>query len=164
MANITDRGYLGLGCLNIFAPLLRPLDKNPHATILTLFLNAVAEVKTDDDVFGTLNRERARIIAYLPPSRDSMARTGNVTDAETVRRISALDLLLDVDSLFVRYMRESSFSTFAKNSGLRHKPKHTLIEPWPLRLGKRATKADFEKLFGSGHQGHERYIEWQRAL
>jgi hypothetical protein len=43
------------------------------------------------------------------------------------------------------------------------KKKNTVIEKWPLRLKKGATKEEFRILHSSGHVGSERYVEWKRV-
>ena len=46
VSNISDGHYLGIGkTLEIFGPLLRSPSANPHATLITGFLNAVPEAK-----------------------------------------------------------------------------------------------------------------------
>ena len=45
MANISDAGYIGNGgVLTVLTPLLRSPQQNPHAILITLYLNAVMEV------------------------------------------------------------------------------------------------------------------------
>jgi hypothetical protein len=48
-----------------------------------------------------------------------------------------------------------------KEVRLEMKEKNTVIEKWPMRLKKEATKEDFDILNASGHMGSERYVEWK---
>ncbi|KAL3470286.1 hypothetical protein BJX99DRAFT_264344 [Aspergillus californicus] len=49
-ANIGDQGWLGIErALTALAPLLRPPSVNPHATLITLFMTAVTEKRTEQD-------------------------------------------------------------------------------------------------------------------
>ncbi|KAF4311294.1 hypothetical protein GTA08_BOTSDO13075 [Botryosphaeria dothidea] len=161
VSNIADGGYLGSKCLDIFAPLLRPLDENPCATLVTLFINAVTEVQTNADMMDIMMREMKRVVAVLPPVRQSTAaQSGN---ADSIRRLQAFDLFRDFDSLWTRYEQRHGFDGVAEGVGLRAKSKHTITEPWPMRLKKGPTKAEFERLLGSSHTGGERYVEWQRV-
>ena len=45
VANICDVGYIGIRhTLSLLAPLLQSPRRNPHATFVTLFINAVQEI------------------------------------------------------------------------------------------------------------------------
>lgn len=44
------------------------------------------------------------------------------------------------------------------------KYKHTVIEPWPLRVTKRTMKEEFEIRCASTHTGCERYMEFERYM
>ena len=45
VSNITDRPYLGTHqTLTLLSPLLQSPTKNPHATLISLYLNAIVEV------------------------------------------------------------------------------------------------------------------------
>lgn len=106
-------------------------------------------------------REMRRVVAVLPPVRQSTAaQSGN---ADSIRRLQAFDLFRDFDSLWTRYEQRHGFDGVAEGVGLRAKSKHTITEPWPMRLKKGPTKAEFERLLRSSHTGGERYVEWQRV-
>ncbi|KAF2141159.1 uncharacterized protein K452DRAFT_272970 [Aplosporella prunicola CBS 121167] len=160
VSNIADKCYLGIRkCLNTFAPLLKPITENPHATLVTLFLNAVNEMESRPDTTQTLWREMGRLMAYFPENRLAKNKRG----AETIKLTAALDLLRDFDGLFTRYTQRYDFASASKDAGVQCKTKHTLVEPWPMRLKDNATKENFEALFGSHHCGSEHYLEWQRV-
>ncbi|KAF2137795.1 uncharacterized protein K452DRAFT_257269 [Aplosporella prunicola CBS 121167] len=160
VSNIADGGYLGIRkCLKTFAPLLKPVTENPHATLVTLFLNAINEVESSEDRIQTLMLERARLMAYVPVNLSNKNKLG----ADKVKITTAPDLLRDFDGLFARYAYWCDLNSASEDAGMRIKTMHTLIEPWPMRLKDGATKEEFERLFGSHHCGSERYVEWQRV-
>lgn len=69
VSNIADTGYMGIyWTLNCMIPLLQtPLD-NPHATLITLFMNAVDENITDAEICAHMNTQdptMKRILQYL---------------------------------------------------------------------------------------------------
>lgn len=58
------------------------------------------------------------------------------------------------------------FADAASSAGVEMKERHTIIQPWPLRVNgsshpTREDKEDFKLLLGSAHIGHERYVEWK---
>lgn len=155
ISNIVDDYYLGLDCLPAIAPLLRPRAANPHATLLALFMNAIPEVETHEDTVTAMSREKHRVAGWLPPGKQEH-------DAKETARWAAYKLLVDFDELFARYMERWEFDRAVADARLHTKEKHTIVEKWPLRVKERATKAEFERIFGSDHCGSERYVEWQR--
>jgi hypothetical protein len=42
------------------------------------------------------------------------------------------------------------------------KEKHTIVEPWPLRVTEKTTKEEFEMIRATTHTGHERYMEFEK--
>ncbi|KAI1349390.1 hypothetical protein F5Y01DRAFT_327459 [Xylaria sp. FL0043] len=177
VSNICDSAYLGIATtLETFGPLLRGQSANPHATLITAFLNAVHEIKMEDG--------KKRLIAALNDDTldteiawkyiDFTAPTG--TRAEMEERIlnhfikisSAEKLVSDMDKYFNWYMNKYRFARAASYARVEMKEKHTIIPPWPLRFNgslypTQKDKEDFKLLLGSGHAGHERYAEWKVA-
>lgn len=64
-------------------------------------------------------------------------------------------------------MHQFDFADAASAAVLSMKMKHTIIAPWPLRVKSdnphpsQKERDDFKLLLGSGHIGHERYVEWK---
>ena len=56
------------------------------------------------------------------------------------------------------------FREISKSNGLRIKGQNSIVEPWPMRLSKTATKEEFDILQASGHHGSEGYVEWEREI
>jgi hypothetical protein len=70
VSNICDRAYIGLApTIGIFAPLLQEPIANPHATLITLFMNAVEEEfmnSGEDHDMNVIMKEMALVAEYLP--------------------------------------------------------------------------------------------------
>ena len=48
VSNISDEGWLGIHrTLQLMVPLLQPPTQNPHATLITLFINVIQDMLTD---------------------------------------------------------------------------------------------------------------------
>jgi hypothetical protein len=97
VANICDGGYLGIrDTLSILSPFLQPARQNPHATFITLFLNAVKEAaKWDgsDEEMGALPR-------YLPMPSMVFPPSNLQHNADMLRIWDARDLTRNVDKYF----------------------------------------------------------------
>ncbi|KAI0545918.1 hypothetical protein F4679DRAFT_575864 [Xylaria curta] len=170
VSNICDTGYLGIDTtLKTFGPLLRGLSANPHATLITTFLNAVPEAKMICQMLNpsaadtVLNSNINTVLKYM--GSDLTASTGTLVEKST-KILCAVDLVGDMDQYFNLYMQQHAFAYAAISAGVTLKKKHTIIPPWPLRVngGSNPTekdKEDFKLLLGSGHVGHERYVEWK---
>ncbi|KAI1097627.1 hypothetical protein F4804DRAFT_159157 [Jackrogersella minutella] len=161
--NITDKCYLGIDTtLEIFGPLLKPSNINPHATLITLFVNAVAEMVIFGDFIdfehpADLTR---KALQYMP-------ELGPCSITNHVKILRSRTLLQDIDIYFDRYMFVLGFANAAKVAGLHMKDKHTIIDPWPMRVSRgRLTKKDqeyFALLLASCHTGQARYVEWRQV-
>ena len=92
MSNICDGGYIGIrNTLSLLSPLLQTPGQNPHATFITLFINAVKEaVKWGDPTDETPNMQF--LTKYLP-----VPQTLSMNDADMLRIWDARDLALDVE-------------------------------------------------------------------
>jgi len=96
IANITDGGYLGIAQTLIYlAPLLQSPQENRHATFLTFFLNAVAEIhqQTQDENHQRSEiRRAAQYLRTVPGFSEG--------DPAMVSLLSATPLVRDVDHFF----------------------------------------------------------------
>lgn len=166
MSNISDAGYIGIGnTLTYFGPLLKPVSENHHATIITLFLNAVEEMRDPISKMNDSTREITQTLRYLPPS--GPAAVLNHHGVEIIRTISAKQLFVDRVKYFERYMREFDFDRVAAAASVSMKTTSTIVDAWPCALkhqpGQPGAMEEFRMLLGSGHTGIERYVEWKRA-
>ncbi|KAI0904588.1 hypothetical protein F4823DRAFT_628512 [Ustulina deusta] len=180
VGNISDEGYLGINMtLKTFAPLLQPVSINPHATLITLFLNAVPEIRIMLHVAPRLDPRLAlcffpltedpraqisKVLRYMPELRSQSLITSEHSP-DLVKIKSALALVCDMDGLFNFYMQECQFADVASSAMLDMKATNTIIDAWPMKFqGGRPTeqaKRDFALLLSSNHTGQERYMEWK---
>ncbi|KAI6080278.1 hypothetical protein F4821DRAFT_273945 [Hypoxylon rubiginosum] len=117
VGNICDNGYIGIeSTLKTFGPLLQPSSINPHATLVTLFLNAVAEMRMMADnltpfVPSPLTegpREKMRkVLQYMP---ELGRQVPGLYHVNSIKRIAALNLLHDMDQHFNLYMDIEDFA------------------------------------------------------
>lgn len=98
VSNISDRGYLGIArTLGLLSPLLQKRTDNPHATMITLFMNAVAEIVHSAPPNGAERKSLTRKVAgYLPvkgPLRSEY-------DPEIIQSVTAHDIVRDNEKCF----------------------------------------------------------------
>ncbi|KAI0379388.1 hypothetical protein F5Y04DRAFT_290284 [Hypomontagnella monticulosa] len=169
--NISDAHFLGVDVtLRTFRPLLQPVTANRHATLITLFLNAVADMVitrermavADHDVsyLAEMDYLEERVLRYMP-------RLNGPNPANFFIKLIAQTRLYDMDAYFDRYMKRIGFTRTALAAGLQMKRTHTIIDPWPMRFsGGSATpevQDEFALLVSSDFTGQERYVEWRIA-
>lgn len=165
VANICDGCYIGIrNTLALLSPFLQPPRENPHATFITLFVNAVKEaVKRGNPVDETPDLDF--LTNYLPGPR--ILPFASEHDANMLRIWDARDLALDVDKFFQRYMKFCNFEQIATYLGVEMKATHTITEKWPtqlkLKLGEKGVEEEFRLTLGSNFTGVERYVEWRRV-
>lgn len=83
-------------------PLLQSPSINPHATLITLFMNAVDETRTQQDQMndmGPHTQTTKRLLKYLPPKGIS---TINISDPELIKFSFARDSVANHDNIFDR--------------------------------------------------------------
>ena len=166
VSNIADRGWLGPETtLATMSPLLKPKSDNPHATIVALFLNAVHEVEDPCATRHTMSKEIQRVTEYMPLAQVAGAvdRTNHVYAPGYMKVANARDLVRDYDGLFRQFELECRLGEVSKAYGAHMKVKNTIVKHWPMRLPKNGTVAEFNVLMASGHNGSERYVEWEKA-
>ena len=160
VSNVTDTCWLGTeDTLKTFAPLLKRKSHNPHASIVTLYLNAVHEMYRFSDLKFSKMRDSFMAIRYLPQRPH---QSGDY-DPNYLKFLRALPLVRDMDGLFAIYMASQKFTPLATSLGLEMKNQNTIIKPWPFRLSFNASQEEFERRLASAHTGSERYVEWKRA-
>ncbi|KAH7095343.1 hypothetical protein FB567DRAFT_601187 [Paraphoma chrysanthemicola] len=183
VSNICDRGYIGIAdILATFSPMLKPKTKNPYATILALFLNAVREEERYDlnaELAATpyeLRRiEQLRSYMDLSPavfdvlSGKHSSAMRNVSMADVQLANVAADMFGDFDLYFEKFSSKpdkrqaGSMNQLARINGMQVKAKQTIIERWPYRVKEETTKEQFKILLSESTSGHERYVEFEKA-
>ncbi|RMZ87204.1 hypothetical protein DV736_g5572, partial [Chaetothyriales sp. CBS 134916] len=163
VSNVSDSGYLGIGrTLCILSPFLQKSTENAHATMITLFMNAVPEMVH----IRPANRAEAKslvlkVAEYLPATRPPRSEY----DPAVIQRVAAHNLVRDNDKYFKEYMKDKHFAEIGCHLGLTMKQPHTIVEEWPMRLKllpkQVGAKEELETLLTSTHIGAERYVEWR---
>lgn len=102
MSNIADGGYLGIQrTIGLMVPLLQGPLINPHATLITLFMNAVDENTTDRERLADMTPHSPAmktLLKYLP----FKGRPTNPSDPELLQFLSARDNVATHDHTFDR--------------------------------------------------------------
>lgn len=105
VSNISDYGWLGIHrTLFYMIPLLQNAVDNPHATLITLFMNAVEETMTDEDKIQDMtpsSTSSRRLAQYIP------LRGGQVTryDPKVIKYYMGQDLVTEYELVFDRYVQ-----------------------------------------------------------
>lgn len=102
VSNISDRCYLGVyRTLECMVPLLQEPEANPHATLITLFMNVVDETMIEEDHIEQLMPDSetfGRLLAYLPlraPPTDPF-------DTEVIKRSYARSSIANYEHILDR--------------------------------------------------------------
>ncbi|KAJ6014888.1 hypothetical protein N7540_009479 [Penicillium herquei] len=100
VSNISDGGWLGIHrTLGLMVPLLQPPLRNPHATLISLFMNAIEETMTDEDRIREAQRNSPatkKLLKYLPPNRPLSSRY----DPALIKFNFSRDLVTNYDDIF----------------------------------------------------------------
>ncbi|KAJ5890842.1 uncharacterized protein N7473_007070 [Penicillium subrubescens] len=141
-------------------------NQNPHATLITLFMNAVEEVMTlEDRLQGLAPDSRALRDSrkYLPLNKKPDSRY----DPVLMKVQYAQELVARYEHVFERYLEKLKAREAGDAVGAAMKEKHSIIEKWPYRLklrpGQPGAQEEFERCLRDGVSGKERYIEWKRV-
>ncbi|KAF0638218.1 hypothetical protein FPSE5266_00605 [Fusarium pseudograminearum] len=164
VSNISDSAYLGIHkTVAIMSPLLQPSSVNPHATLITLFMNMVDFNKTMGDKVD----ESASILTILEFLQLTSLPVSD-RDPEFVKIMYSRDRVQNYDHILDKIAKTFNFSDFPQYMGVAIKEKHTIVEKWPHRLKRkphqRGAKEDFDLSMRGGASGKELYLEWKRVL
>jgi hypothetical protein len=117
-------------------------------------------VTTPLDYIGFVKRESEKLQKYLQPTPSMLHdRDGYDPDFNTFN--DARVMVRDLDMLFARFEKECRLEEISQAAGLRIRERNTIVEKWPMRLKNHATQKEFDVLLASGHNGSERYVEWE---
>ncbi|PHH78624.1 hypothetical protein CDD83_3951 [Cordyceps sp. RAO-2017] len=165
VSSIADRKAQGIEpTLLLMLPLLQPACVNPHATLVSLFADAVSEMTTEDDMVpkGAVIQH---LSGYMRLSHQQM--TSNLCDPQLVKVIMAHGVVRSHEDQFDQYMRKHEFRRFGAKYGGAMKTVHTIVAKWPFRLellpGQPGAQEEFDRLLQGGHSGEERFVEWRRT-
>ncbi|KAK4206240.1 hypothetical protein QBC37DRAFT_460375 [Rhypophila decipiens] len=164
-SNISDVAHLGVGdTLSCLSPLLQLPQSNPHATLISLFLNAVLEIAKRTGANSNPIYTKAAM-KYLPiPDISSLLKSQG---AETYRLWDARHFSSTwTCSSGCKLSRCFYFDNLSTQLGVSEKECNTIVEKWPIRLklrhGQDGAQEEFMVLLGSNFSGTERYVEWKR--
>ncbi|KAI0850207.1 hypothetical protein F5Y00DRAFT_43671 [Daldinia vernicosa] len=166
-SNISDTCWLGTReTLRCLSPLLKTPADNPHATLITVYLNAVMETAKSSDAEGE-ELDVARTLEYMTNIQDiNIIR--NPQGAEMYRVWDARGFTYDVDKLFSKYMAVQHFEDIERDLHVTMKEQNTIGDAWPtalkLRPGQEGAQEEFDDALASSYTGVERYVEWKRAV
>ncbi|KAL7804936.1 hypothetical protein V8C44DRAFT_369117 [Trichoderma aethiopicum] len=166
VSNVSDSGYVGIHrTVAMMAPLLQGPFVNPHATLITLFMNAVPEIMTSQErgaLMSPQEQPMKRLLKFLPMERIPMSPF----DPSFIKMSYASSIMGTYDHIFDRYMKTMAFSEM-EAFGVAMKDKHTVIDKWPyqlkLRPGQPGAQEEFNRLVRGDLLGTERYVEWRRT-
>lgn len=168
VSNIADAGYLGIRrTLDCMIPLLQSPETNSHATLITLFMNAVEEIKhfdADGDTgLSSQDPNIKRVLEYLPASQMSLSPTSPLI----FKVLTARDCVANHDNRFNRYVTKFGFAKAAEEAGAAMKKDNNVVEKWPFKLklrhGQPGAQDEFDRLVCGGVSSKERYVEWRRV-
>ncbi|KAI1095425.1 hypothetical protein F5B19DRAFT_481800 [Rostrohypoxylon terebratum] len=151
-SNLSDSRWLGTQqTLEALIPLLKSPEVNPHATLVTVYLDAITEAIIVDD-----SDEAKKIGLHMPI---------NPQGAELTRFWDARVLLMNGTKFFHKYMSLHLFSSVAKHLGIVMKD-NTVVDPWPTALkipqGLPGFREEFDAVLASPFTGVERCVEWRK--
>ncbi|KAK8074373.1 hypothetical protein PG994_005272 [Apiospora phragmitis] len=177
-SNIVDLAYLNaLGVVGQLGPLLKAPSVNPHATLITLFMNAVHDMWSPHVDLKVYENALNQVREYLPVSLPR-----HPSDAGLMRTMSAAEMFKDFDGIFdrqcaylslypltqdgaLRYKERFGFVPVLYSMGMEMKREHTIIDKWFMRLKKRPgedrAKEEFQDLLNGQHTGSDRHVEWR---
>ncbi|KAH0425491.1 hypothetical protein CcaCcLH18_10950 [Colletotrichum camelliae] len=167
VSNISDAGYVGIHrTLGLMIPFLQSPLINPFATLITLFMNAVAEKVTEAEKLAGMKADGAvtkRVCKYLSLNEYPLTRHNTTI----FKFVAAQDCVATYDHIFDRYAAELMFSESARLFGATMKEDNTVIEKWPFRLklrpGQTGAQEEFDRLLRGGVSSQECYVEWKRV-
>ncbi|RBA21223.1 hypothetical protein FPRO05_07537 [Fusarium proliferatum] len=170
VSNISDKSYLGINMtVAVMAPLLRSPTVNPHATLITRFMDAIQENMTSEDRVGPTpgSDKHEEMVALLDGYFPETALPTTTWDAIIVKFVLASDLIRTFDHIFDKIAHKLEFDEFPEYMKLGIKDEHTIIEKWPFRLklkqGQAGAQEEFDRMMGAGVTGKEFYLEWKRV-
>jgi hypothetical protein len=168
MTNVCDRAYFGpANAVSLFTPLLKPRSANPHATLLLLFQNAIAEIYNGIPpvvhVAESKTTQKILTTNYLPFPTISNAYDQK-WNPDVHRYQGGADMLRDFDKPWPMFVQQVDLVYLLGANGFRTKEpeEHTITKAWSKRVGKGASKEEFMMKLATCYKGFERYVECVR--
>lgn len=134
-----------------------------------LFLNAVGEVyhNSEQNSRQRFKESMQLILKFIPVNPMTIINmmadgTGGMSTPEMIRISSCYTMFGNFENAFDTFLKDVQLHKLLKKHGMMVKEKHTIIEPWPLRVTENTSKEDFEIRCATTHTGCERYMEFER--
>jgi hypothetical protein len=135
-----------------------------------LFLNAVSEVyyNNPNSEQQRFNESRVLIQKFIPVTPMTLMTmmvggASAMTSPEMIRISSCYTMFGDFEKAFGTFLKDVQMHKLTKKYGMKIKEKHSIIEPWPLRVTEKTMKEEFEIRCATLHTGCERYMEVERV-
>ena len=165
VSNVMDRAYLGVGpTLKACRPLLRKDRK--HATVISLFMNAIPEIEDIRKRQGNTHYLRAAVTAtsnFLDFPASSIDQLGPY-HPEMIRFMNANSIFAPFDEWWRTYADLVQMSDEARANEMTIRSPNEITSEWPFRLrklfGQYGAQDDFDKILESESTGSQRYVEW----
>ena len=106
-----------------------------------------------------------KFIPVTPMTLMSMMAGGTsaMRSPEMIRISSCYTMFGDFEKAFGAFLKDVRMYKLTKKHGIKIKEKHSIVEPWLLRVTETTTKEDFEIRCATTHTGCERYMEFERV-
>ncbi|KAL5091758.1 hypothetical protein Trisim1_002572 [Trichoderma cf. simile WF8] len=175
VSNMSDNCFDGIR-LTVFlmGHLLHTTLTNPHATLITLFRNAIPEFLSSQDVTAAMFTDhpetrlmRASIAGRAIANGYEYLPDHHMSDPTAIQWVYAQANLTNYDAVFERFMIEVRLPDIKRILKMIVKEKHTVIEKWPfrpkLRHGQPGAMEEFVRLNNEVVFAKDRYVEWRRC-
>ncbi|KAJ4384481.1 hypothetical protein N0V86_000080 [Didymella sp. IMI 355093] len=175
VSNICDLAFLKPAkCIDSFYTLLKPKPENPHATLLLLFITAIAEMNSThfdpkrlllENLQGCQRVEKyvatsPEFIAYAV--RHELDMMEQFEHPDFFKHSSNFQRLVDHDAMW-KLFEDTYVANAVHSYGLKIKDKHTIVKPWAFKAWPYATQEEFDHLRAGSTVGSERYLELEYA-
>jgi hypothetical protein len=108
VSNIADRCFLGTSATVAYMmPLLQPCSVNPHATLITMYMNAVQEITTTLESEIDTRAEFLKLCKYMPETLRDVSKLDaaiQMIHPESVKFMNAGIYVRDLDRWFATYV------------------------------------------------------------
>jgi hypothetical protein len=165
VSNIVDRCYVGIhDTLDLLGRLLKTRAENPHAALITLFMNYHEEqgFKVPPDS-QAMDREVKEIMKLM-----SVSKPRDQSDPVLLKVLEWRGYLQDFDKTWEQYKQVCFFDLTVQRSGMVPRAAARIIANRPYAIDLTGSKEDkvarFQAHDIAGLRGHERYVEWERAV
>ncbi|CAA7262887.1 unnamed protein product [Cyclocybe aegerita] len=168
VSNTSDTCYIGIeATLSILGDMLKPYRQNPHATLITLFLNYFMETPISEAAEMRAFRESMKVLRPLLLKDGEAVPPKHPCDSGTMKIMTWKGYFDDREKQWREYVQLHRFDFIAGKTGMKQRMSRTIIEKMPHRIKKDAkiddVLDDVKHLDITGLAGNECYIEWVRA-